>query len=117
MHRADLRSRTAKGNRAKCRQFGSAVGAIIDRLESRTLLSTVSWVGGDGFWDVASNWQDDASVNRLPTAADDVVINICPLDPWERKRIFDGDIREITIWNVALTSEALKVLQSQAKLP
>jgi alpha-mannosidase len=64
-------------------------------------------------------YKDGAQIGEREAhlAADEAVINICPPDPWERKRIFDGDIRELTIWNVALSSDALKVLQRQAKLP
>jgi hypothetical protein len=45
-------------------------------LENRAVPSVVSWVGGSGDWDTASNW----STGSLPTAADDVVINVANVD-------------------------------------
>ncbi len=48
----------------------------LEALEDRTLLATVTWVGGSGDWDNAANWRDDQMVNRLPTSADDAVIDV-----------------------------------------
>jgi alpha-mannosidase len=42
---------------------------------------------------------------------DDSVVHIAPLDPWDQKRRFAGEIRNFTIWNTALPPEAMKVLQ------
>jgi len=42
------------------------------------------------------------------------VVRIAPLDPWDQKRRFTGEIRTFTIWNTALPAEALKVLQDSA---
>src|SRR5204863_9887647 len=30
------------------------------------------------------------------------IVTIAPLDPWDHKRQFEGEIRELTIWNAAL---------------
>jgi hypothetical protein len=50
---------------------------LLECLEDRTLLSTVTWInpaGGD--WDNAANWLDTATgVHRLPTANDDAIIS------------------------------------------
>jgi hypothetical protein len=47
----------------------------LEILEDRTLLSTVTWINASsGDWDTAANWRDDMGNNRLPGAADDVVI-------------------------------------------
>jgi hypothetical protein len=50
---------------------------LLECLEDRTVLSTVTWInaaGGD--WDTAANWMDTATgANRLPTANDDAVIS------------------------------------------
>lgn len=46
---------------------------VVELLEERTLLATIQWInpaGGD--WGVAANWD----LNRVPQAADDVVINV-----------------------------------------
>ncbi len=48
----------------------------LEPLEQRLMLATVSWnTDGDGFWDVATNWQDDMGVQRVPGSDDDVVID------------------------------------------
>jgi hypothetical protein len=44
----------------------------LEGLEDRTVPSTVTWVSGNGDWDVASNW----STGTVPSAADDVDINV-----------------------------------------
>src|SRR5262245_16419152 len=44
--------------------------------EALTLAPTISWISNtDGFWDDASNWLDSNGVSRLPTSADDVLID------------------------------------------
>src|SRR6516162_5949358 len=48
---------------------------ILESLEERALPSTVTWIGGSGDWDTASNWSD-GTTKRLPGPADDAVINI-----------------------------------------
>jgi alpha-mannosidase len=37
-------------------------------------------------------------------------VNIAPKDPWDHTRQFDGEIRDLTIWNAALDDEAVKTL-------
>jgi hypothetical protein len=44
----------------------------LEALESRTLLSTVSWIGGSGDWSVGSNWSNGTG----PSAGDNAVINL-----------------------------------------
>ncbi len=45
---------------------------LFESLERRQLLSTDTWVNPDGgSWDVPANWSDG-----VPTASDDVVINV-----------------------------------------
>lgn len=46
----------------------------LEALESLTLPSTVTWVGGSGDWDTPANWSD-GTANRVPTAGDDAVIS------------------------------------------
>jgi RHS repeat-associated protein len=44
----------------------------LERLEDRTLLSTVTWgLAGSGYWDVAANWQG----GKAPGSGDNVVIS------------------------------------------
>jgi hypothetical protein len=67
-----LRSR---GNRRRGRRVTHEHALVLlEPLESRTLLSNVSWTGqGDGrSWTDASNWSADA----VPTVSDDVTINL-----------------------------------------
>jgi hypothetical protein len=55
------------------KRYGAQIGLEI--LEDRTLLSTVTWISSaSGDWDTAANWRDDMGNNRLPGAADDVVL-------------------------------------------
>jgi alpha-mannosidase len=37
-------------------------------------------------------------------------VEVMPLDAWDRKRIFEGDVRDMTIWNEALSETAIKRL-------
>ena len=64
-HRETVRAR-------RSRRGSTRLG--LDFLESRTLLSSVTWTGSaDGkSWAVADNWSDDA----VPTSSDDVTINL-----------------------------------------
>lgn len=48
---------------------------------------------------------------------DEAVVKIMPIDPWEKERQFEGDVAEMTIWNVALDQTAIQSLQTSAKLP
>ena len=47
-----------------------------EELETRRLLSTFNWIGGNGDWEVAANWVNTSNgLNQLPGPGDDVVIN------------------------------------------
>jgi YD repeat-containing protein len=48
---------------------------VLEVLEKRELLATVSWIGGSGDWNTVSNWSD-GTTNRLPDPGDDVVIDV-----------------------------------------
>jgi alpha-mannosidase len=48
---------------------------------------------------------------------DDRTVRIGPSDPWDHQRQFRGEIRSFTIWNSALPTEALKVLQDAGPKP
>ncbi len=50
-------------------------------------------------------------------ADDEPVITILPPDPWEKKRTFQGDLREFTVWNSCLSPESIKVLHQSFKPP
>jgi hypothetical protein len=60
------------------RRLGSSSRLFLECLETRNLLSTVTWInpnGGD--WDTASNWLDTTTgTNHVPTANDNAVIAI-----------------------------------------
>src|SRR5262249_55407201 len=45
--------------------------ARLERLEERTVLDTVTWVGGSGDWNTPASW----STGNLPGPQDDVVID------------------------------------------
>lgn len=39
---------------------------------------------------------------------DDAVVNVAPIDPWENRLRFNGEIRNLTIWDDALPADALQ---------
>lgn len=67
-----LRRRSRAANR---RQQPQARRLTLESLEARRLLAIFWAVDQDGFWDVPTNWRDDAGVNRLPTAEDEVFLD------------------------------------------
>jgi len=69
-HREASRRRSQRSFRRGSR----SIRPTIDVLESRTLLSSITWTGsGDGkSWTDAANWSND----KVPTASDDVAINL-----------------------------------------
>jgi hypothetical protein len=48
----------------------------LELLEDRLTPSTVNWTAYSGSWIDATNWTDDMGMHRLPTAADDAVIDV-----------------------------------------
>ena len=68
--------RLARTNRSgrylSCRgaRVANAAAASLEALESRLLLTAVSWNGGTGNFNVAANWSD----NLVPNTNDDVTI-------------------------------------------
>jgi alpha-mannosidase len=45
---------------------------------------------------------------------DDSAVHIAPIDPWDNKRMLEGQVRDMTVWNVALPQEALAALWKSA---
>jgi hypothetical protein len=56
----------------KSRRLNRCPRLWLEVLEDRTVPSTVTWVGGNGDWDVANNWTTGA----VPGPGDDVDINV-----------------------------------------
>jgi alpha-mannosidase len=50
-------------------------------------------------------------------ADDEPIITLLPLDPWENKRRFAGEVRGFTVWDSALTPDSLGVLHGAFKAP
>ena len=48
-------------------------------------------------------------------ADDEPIITLLPLDPWEQKRRFAGEVREFTVWDSALTADSLGTLYESFK--
>jgi len=42
-------------------------------------------------------------------------VNVMPLDAWERKRRFGGDVKDLTIWNQDLAPDAVKKLWAMSQ--
>ena len=90
-------------------------------LSSKTPLDVGKWqmltVTFDG--KTVRMYKDGALIgeNEGELAEDENVVRIAPLDPWEKERRFEGEIRAFTIWDQALTEDALTSLRDEAKLP
>lgn len=74
-----------------------------------------------GRWQMITATYDGATVRvykdatviaeRAATFADDEnAVHIAPLDPWDQRYQFKGDLSHLTIWNAALGEESLKAL-------
>ncbi len=48
---------------------------------------------------------------------DENVVRIAPLDPWDGTRRFDGQIRDLTIWNSALGEDAIRSIAEAGAAP
>ncbi|MBL8886334.1 MAG: chitobiase/beta-hexosaminidase C-terminal domain-containing protein [Phycisphaerales bacterium] len=55
--------------------------------------------------------------NEGELADDENVVRIAPIDPWEKERRFGGEIRSFTIWDQALSADALQSVRDEAKVP
>jgi alpha-mannosidase len=53
---------------------------------------------------------------ELELADDENSVHLAPVDPWEHKRRFKGEIRELTIWDAALSADAVASLKSASTL-
>jgi len=42
-------------------------------------------------------------------------VEVMPKDPWERERVLDGEVRDMTIWKQALTPEQLQMVFQAGK--
>ncbi len=47
----------------------------------------------------------------------DARVHVGPPDPWERERVFDGNVRDLTVWTQALSPDALRTLWAAGKAP
>ena len=43
-------------------------------------------------------------------------IRFAPLDPWDKQRRFEGELRQFTIWNQALSEDAIQALYDSSPL-
>jgi alpha-mannosidase len=48
--------------------------------------------------------------NAIGLSDDESAVHIRPIDPWDKKRRLDGQVRDMTIWNSALPGEAIQSL-------
>ena len=69
--------RFVRSARDRRQRHGEKSNLSLEELERRCLLATVSWTNlAGGNWNTATNWRDDAGLNRVPGPADDVVIDL-----------------------------------------
>ncbi len=45
---------------------------------------------------------------------DEPIVRLAPLDPWDHRRQFKGEIRDFTIWKTDLAPEQLELLRASA---
>ncbi len=89
----DRRDSTRAGQRRPLRRRRNHFLLGLERLESRTVLSTINWInplGGD--WDNASNW----SSNSVPGAGDDAVLSIAVTNPIIHSLSNSDEVRSLT---------------------
>jgi alpha-mannosidase len=48
---------------------------------------------------------------EVELAADENAVRIAPLDPWEQKRRYEGELRGFAIWDSALGVDSLRALR------
>jgi|GEM_PF-3055088 len=89
--------RAAKRNSAAAhKRLNVACRATVEMLESRTLLSAVSWQNGaGGDWDTPTNWSN----NLVPQSGDDVTINIAVSGPITHNTALIDSINSLTIFD------------------
>lgn len=61
-------------------------------------------------------YKDGKQIGERPaTLADDAnVINIAPIDPWDKRYQFKGELAGLTIWSSALDADSLKALMESS---
>ncbi|NRA57641.1 MAG: hypothetical protein HRU13_05940, partial [Phycisphaerales bacterium] len=47
-------------------------------------------------------------------ADDESVIHVAPADPWDNRYRYDGELARFTVWDQALTEEAIQTLLGEA---
>lgn len=56
---------------------------------------------------------EQVSWMEIALADDEPVVRLAPLDPWDRERRFNGELRDFAVWDRALSPSALKLLATQ----
>jgi hypothetical protein len=52
---------------------------------------------------------------KVELANDQGQVQVMPLDAWDRKRKFVGEVQDMTIWDLDLSPAAIKRLWSEAR--
>lgn len=62
-------------------------------------------------------YKDGRAIAEQPISLndDEARVHVMPRDPWEHERIFDGDVRDLTIWKQALSPDAVRTLYEAGK--
>lgn len=88
---------------------------IADRdIQTRMPLDLGKWQMLTATFDgkVIKLYKNGQKIAEQPTQLenDSAQIRVMPLDAWDRKRRFDGSVRGLTVWDIDLSSEAIKKL-------
>lgn len=49
---------------------------------------------------------------EIALSDDESIARIAPIDPWDKKRTFSGELRDLTIWDAALDQTSLETLRA-----
>lgn len=62
-------------------------------------------------------YKDGAPIGaqKVDLADDRPEVHVLPKDAWEHERVIDGEVRDMTIWNQALTPDSLRTLLEAGK--
>gem|GEM_PF-6001714 len=50
--------------------------------------------------------------NETELTKDEAIVRLAPIDPWDKERRFQGEIRDFTVWDGVLPAETLRFLQT-----
>jgi hypothetical protein len=86
---------------------GDGVESIVPLALNRWQMLTASYDG-----QFLRIYQDGRQIGWTESvlADDEAVVRLLPLDPWDKQRRFQGEIRDFAVWGRVLSEEAMQLL-------